>query len=200
MKILFIADLHFVEYRSWQQFLKIDHDKFDIIVTLGDFDIIFIQSLQNNFKEKRILGVLGNHDCVGDLEYLNILDLHNKTVEIDKVTIAGIEGCVKYKYEKDTPIHTQEHIIDLCKTLKPADIIISHNSPNGIHDKPGLAHEGYYGLLDYIDKNNPKYCVHGHQHRCRLTKYENTYVVGVYGGIILDTINCNIENVLEIPE
>lgn len=200
MKILFVADLHFVDYRSWQEFLQIDKEKIDTIITLGDMDIVFIQSLQKNFNDKLIFGVQGNHDCVGDLDYLGITDLHGKTVQINDLTIAGVEGCVKYKYEKDTPIHTQEEIVELCKNLQPSDIIVSHNSPYDIHDKPGLAHEGYEGLLNYIDKNHPKYCIHGHQHKRIATKYDDTIVLGVYGAIILDTITGEIETVLEIPE
>jgi len=82
--------------------------------------------------------------------------------------------------------------------LKKADIVISHNSHYGIRDKKDLINEGYKGLLNYIDKNKPKYCVHSHQHKNIITKYKNTLVIGIYEGIILNTETNKIEKILEV--
>ena len=87
MKILLLADLHYVDFFTWQDFLKIDRNKFDIIITLGDIDIMFLQSLTKKFPNKRIIGVHGNHDYIGDLEYLKIENMHGKSIKTDNIVI-----------------------------------------------------------------------------------------------------------------
>lgn len=185
MKLLILADLHFVDYFEWQKFLLIDKNTFDVILLLGDIDIIYLKSILENFKGKPIHGVLGNHDFIGDLEYYNISDLNGKYVNLGEISIVGVEGCLKYNNSK-SPMHPQDEISLLCSKLPPADIIMSHNSPKGIHDKSDLPHEGYIGLLEYIKIHKPKYCLHGHQHVDEAINYLQTKILGIYGGTILD--------------
>jgi uncharacterized protein len=128
---------------------------------LGDIDIMYLKSIREHFSDKPIIGVLGNHDYQGDLEYYGIVNIHGALNIIGNLRFIGIEGCVRYKKE-DAPIHTQEEISHLLQTLPCADIVISHNSPKGIHDKPGIAHEGYIGLIQYMDTHLPQYLLHGH--------------------------------------
>lgn len=157
---------------------------------------MFYKSISENFQDKTILGVLGNHDCLGDLEYYGLTDIHGKSVKSGDLTICGVEWCVRYK-KADFPLHTQEEIIDLCSKLGKCDIILSHNSPKGIHDRDDIAHEGYEGLIQYIEKHQPKYCLHGHQHKDIVSEYKGTKVIGVYGGIILNTDTGEITKVLD---
>lgn len=187
MKILFLADLQSVKYEAWQDFLKIDKNSFDIIATLGDIFGLYLKQTRDAFPDKKIIGVLGNHDQKGKFAYYNIEDIHNRIVDINGVKIAGIEGCVKYKESDKFPLYTQFEIIKICHHLDKADIIISHNSPFGIHDdKEDIAHIGYQGLWEYIGRHRPKYCVHGHQHIDKVTKYLSTKVIGIHGASIFD--------------
>ena len=199
MKILFLADLHYVDFFTWQNFLKIDTNKFDIIITLGDIDIMFLQLLTKKFPNKRIIGVHGNHDYIGDLEYLKIENIHGKSITTDNIVISGLEGCLNYK--KNPLLHMDEEINNVIKNLNSdTDVIISHNAPLGIHDKEDIAHRGYKALREFIEKNSPTFCVHGHQHKNIITEYEGTKIIGVYGGVILDTKTKEIINVIEIEE
>ncbi|MDF2880087.1 MAG: hypothetical protein K0R54_644 [Clostridiaceae bacterium] len=52
--------------------------------------------------------------------------------------------------------------------------------------------------MDYINKNSPKYCLHGHQHINKISKYNETYIIGVYVGVILDTKNGEISAIMHI--
>ena len=199
MKILLLSDLHGVDYFTWQNFLKLDKYSFDIIMTLGDIDIIFLQSLVENFSEKEMFGVHGNHDYNGDLEYFNINNIHEKSISKNKVTISGLEGCLPYK--KSSLLHTDEEIRRAIKNIDPnTNIIVSHNSPFGIHDRESSSHRGYKALRDFIEKNNPAFCIHGHQHQNIITEHGKTRIIGIYGGIILDTENSKTKQVINLEE
>jgi Icc-related predicted phosphoesterase len=67
-----------------------------------------------------------------------------------------------------------------------ADIIISHNSPAGTHDRPDGVHDGYEALTSHIFRERPAYLFHGHQHVNKTTRVGNTLVVGVYGAAVFD--------------
>ncbi|PLS19381.1 Ser/Thr protein phosphatase [Bacillus sp. M6-12] len=199
MKLLVFADLHFVDYFKWREFLNIDHNRFDAVLLLGDIDIMFLKSIKENFSDKPIAGVLGNHDYPGDLEYYEIPNLHGKTAKIGDCRLLGVEGCVRYK-RGEAPIHEQEEIKELLRNSPAVNMVLSHNSPKGIHDKAGIAHEGYEGLIEYMDNHSPLFILHGHQHINKRTKYKNTTVLGLYGGVILDTDNATTEIVLDLEQ
>lgn len=197
MKALILSDLQGVDYREWMNFLQMDSSSFDVILLLGDIDTMFLKAISERFSNKPMMGVLGNHDYNGDLEYYGILNLHAHKVSLGNVSVVGLEGCVKYKNE-EAPMYSQEEALLICETFPKADILISHNSPKGIHDKPDLAHEGFWGLTSYIEKHQPRFAFHGHQHVNKKTSYGNTQVIGVYGGILFDTNTESIQQVLAV--
>lgn len=93
--------------------------------------------------------------------------------------VAGVEGAFNYKNNKKFPLYDQYEMDDICRNLGKADIIISHNSPLGIHDSfadgtEDIAHLSFAGLRDYIKKHCPKYLIHGYQHIDKLTNYIGT--------------------------
>lgn len=199
MKGLVLSDLQGIYHRDWTTFLEIDQTRFDFVLLLGDIDQMYLEVIAKKFAGKRKFGVLGNHDYPGDLEYYGIENSHGKLIQVEELSFAGIEGSVKYKKEF-APMFTQEEAMGLCKHLPKANILVSHNSPKGIHDKPDLAHEGFYGLLEYIHAYQPKYALHGHQHGLKRTQIGNTQVVCIFGGVIFDFETGSQERVLEVME
>ncbi|MFF2531260.1 metallophosphoesterase family protein [Brevibacillus sp. NPDC058079] len=197
MKALVLSDLQGIEYREWMRFLSLDSGLFDIILFLGDIDQMYLKVITEKFPSKPKLGVLGNHDFSGDLEYFGIENIHGKMKVINGIAIAGVEGSIKYKKE-EAPMLTQEEATIICEQLPKADLLISHNSPYGIHDKSDMAHEGFMGLRTYISQKEPKYLIHGHQHSAKNTRVGNTDVIGIFGGVIFDLTNGNQLRVLEV--
>ena len=197
MKFLVFADLHFVDYSKWRAFLEIDRSRFDAILLLGDIDIMFLKSIKENFKNKAMIGVLGNHDFLGDLTYYEIPDIHGKRAVFGELSFVGVEGCVRYKKE-EAPMHEQEDIIRILEEMSPSDIVLSHNSPFGIHDKADRAHVGYQGLLTYMNDKKPRYLLHGHQHKNIKTTYCETDVYGLYGGWLFDSDTGELDCVLDL--
>ena len=81
---------------------------------------------------------------------------------MDGVTFAGFEGCVRY-----TPgaalQYTQRQATKLARRLPPADVLISHAPPRGVHEEPDdRAHEGFDALRDYVLRTGPRLHLHGH--------------------------------------
>ena len=71
------------------------------------------------------------------------------------------------------------------------DILLTHASPLGIHDKPDLCHKGFKEFLWFMRVFKPKYLIHGHIHlydysETRITKYCDTLVVNAFSHFIID--------------
>lgn len=97
----------------------------------------------------------------------------------NNIKFLEIEGSVKEEKE-DCFGYTQEGLITALKGFDGVDIVISHNSPYGVHEVDRYSHIGYKGLYDYIVKNNPLYCFYGHQHIDIESKLNNTIIKGIY--------------------
>ncbi|WCF11507.1 metallophosphoesterase family protein (plasmid) [Paenibacillus thiaminolyticus] len=197
MKLLIFSDLQGVDYREWSKLIEMSPSQYDATILLGDIEDLFLKTIQERFSTKPLFGVLGNHDYEGDLEYFNIENIHGKRKEVNDTTFVGLKGSIRYK-PGNFPMLTQAEATIYCRSFDYADIIISHNSPRGVHDKPDLAHKGFEGLTEYIQVHQPRFALHGHQHKNQVTLLGNTTVVAVYGAIILDTETNDIHQVLHI--
>ena len=132
----------------------------DAVVLCGDLDLAWIDALGEVDLPK--LGVYGNHDGAY-MAALGITDLHLRRVELDGVSFAGFEGCVRYR--EGPHQYTQEEASALARGLPPADVLVCHAPPAGINDEPGdRAHEGFDGLREWVRANVPRLVLHGHTH------------------------------------
>ena len=195
VKILLIADIHSVKYQVWKGFLRTIPAKFDMIITLGDIDALSLRQIRETFSDKEIFGVLGNHDRKGNLDFYGIEDIHNRKKEVNELTFVGLEGSVRYKDNDNYPLYTQFEIIQICKSLYRADIVVSHNSPFGIHDEKDIPHIGFEGLLSYIENKKPRLVFHGHQHKDIVSTHLGTTIIGVHGASIVDMETLEIEKI-----
>ena len=71
------------------------------------------------------------------------------------------------------------------------DVLVTHAPPLGIHDGQDLCHMGFKAFLDFMDRYEPLYLVHGHTHLYRqdarrVTQYKNTTVINTYGFQVID--------------
>lgn len=133
----------------------------DLIVTLGDFERADLIELAHITSPPKI-GVYGNH-CSGNyMQDLGIVDMHLKTVTFQGYTIGGFQGCVRYKENPQAIMYTQQEASAMLAEFPPVDIFICHCPPRGINDEEELAHQGFDGLREYIDRTPPKLLMHGH--------------------------------------
>lgn len=186
MKILTFADLHDGVTKEESDVLKAL--EFDACIVLGDIERDSLIKIKDICGDRPIIGVEGNHDERDILENLNIKNVHNKIVELNGYKFLGFGGCLPYKPINGVYLHSQLECSVLLGYAPKADVLISHNSPFGIHDnQENIAHTGYKGIVEYMDRVKPKLCLHGHQHVNEITELDNgTLVVGVYGARILD--------------
>ena len=189
MKLLVFADLHDGITKEEIDILKTV--EFDVCVVLGDIDRDSLVKIKDISGDRVIIGVEGNHDERDVLDSLDIKCVHNKVEEINGYKFLGFSGCLPYKQINGVYLHSQLECSVLLGYASEADILISHNSPFGVHDnQENIAHTGYRGLSEYIDRVNPKLCIHGHQHINEVTELDNgTLVVGVYGARLIDLDN-----------
>jgi Icc-related predicted phosphoesterase len=60
-------------------------------------------------------------------------------------------------------MYTQEEATKMLAAFPRVDVMLTHCPPYGINDDPSeVAHTGYRGLLDYIEREQPSYLLHGH--------------------------------------
>jgi Icc-related predicted phosphoesterase len=129
------------------------------VVTLGDLEPGWIASLAALDLPR--LGVHGNHDGEHELAALGIQDLHLARVEVGGWSFAGFEGCVRYR--EGPHQYTQEEAEVLVERLPAADVLLCHSPPWGVNDEPDdPAHVGFRALRDWVERNQPRYLLHGH--------------------------------------
>ena len=135
----------------------------DAVFCLGDLDRAWIEDLSD--LRFPLLGVHGNHDPEGLLPDLAIEDMHLRRTQLGgDVTVAGFEGCVRYR--RGAPHqYGQREARRLARRLPAADVLICHCPPAGINDDPDdAAHRGFEGLREWVDRHRPRHVLHGHTH------------------------------------
>ena len=189
MKLLVISDSHSINVENIRRLQSLSSDICEMVLFLGDLQPEIVSLLAKQFPTQRKIGVLGNHDVYGSYEGTGVEDVHLQMVTEKDITFAGLEGSLRYKNSR-YPAYTQGESVVLASTLPPADILISHTSPYGINERDGREEEGFLGLKNYVDSNNPVYHFHGHQHVNKVTILENrTSVICVYGLLLFDVIS-----------
>lgn len=185
MKILAIADrppTHSIRE-------TVEKEQIDLICTLGDLDALQLRELANITHIPK-LGVYGNH-CSGNyFENLGIVNMHLNVVEQGGLKFGGFEGCVRYKPSSWAKMYTQEEATELLKHFPKVDIMLCHCPPFGINDdKNDDAHIGYKALLEYVERESPRYLFHGHTYpkpEELVKNYLDTRIEYVYGDRVIE--------------
>jgi len=185
MKILAIADRPPREKIT--EILK--KHPIDLICTLGDLEQYDIADLEYITDIPKI-GVYGNHDSGRYFEPLGIKNMHLTTLEYKGIMFGGFEGCVRYKNDEYAKMYTQEQASEMLKNFSRVDVMLVHCPPYSVNDEPGeLAHEGYIGLKDYVEREKPKYLLHGHTYPTTenmMTKLAETEIIYIYQDQIIE--------------
>ena len=97
------------------------------------------------------------------------------------ITIEEVMGINKDLLSSSILISPGNFPNQLLENFPAVDVFIAHNSPRGIHECDTSIHQGFDAFIEYIDRAQPAYFLHGHQH-CREVSYRgNTCIMGVYG-------------------
>ena len=169
--------------------IKARFEDIGLLLSCGDLDMgyidLFVCCLGVPFYY-----VFGNHDFERKEKFPEGCNLDEKIVECKGLKIAGLEGCMWYGGEHFQ--YTENQMVMKIKKLemkmffkgiRKPDILITHAPPLGIHDGKDQCHQGYKCFLDFMNRYEPRFLIHGHCHKRynrvaeRITKYKNTTVV-----------------------
>jgi Predicted phosphoesterases, related to the Icc protein len=215
MRILCISDQ--VDPLVYSPRIRDRFKDIDLVLSAGDLPpeyLGFITSMLN----VDLLYVAGNHD-LGELEAKGIYRWPEREKgEIDRSTgaidvgfklkregdliVLGLPGSMLYNKGPNqySEFRMNLRILALLPRLyfnkivhgRAADIVLTHASPLGIHDRPDLCHRGFKCYLWLMRKFKPRWLIHGHIHLydladVRITDYHETTVLNAFGHWIIDT-------------
>ncbi len=174
VKLLLVSDIDDLHWR-------LGEGQADLVLSLGDVADQVILEAATAYKCSTIFAVRGNHDYNASSKFPDpVIDLHMTTSVWGGMTFGGLNGAWRYK-SKGHYLYDQSEVCRMISTFPAVDVMISHNSPRGIHDRDDGIHLGFEGLTNYILEHRPKYLFHGHQHYAQETQHGDTRVFCIYG-------------------
>jgi len=187
LNILAFSDIHGTEIsRREHEELKrtIDKDNIRLVLSLGDMPKRTLESLARLFSEKNIpiFAVRGNHDGEYSLKDIpNVVNMHQRLVDCWGITLAGLEGCLKYTKNPRIICYSDEDYTSMIGNfrkiteegeipigaLPKVDVLITHCAPIiPAGQASNIAHDAPPALRNLImSGNSPRLAVHGHRHK-----------------------------------
>jgi Icc-related predicted phosphoesterase len=180
MKVLAISD----EVEDWiySPSLVRRCAEVEAVISCGDLPIHYLEYIASTLNVACYY-VRGNHDIYefgnqGEIktEPQGWINLDMRRIKLSEITLAGLEGCIRYKPTVPIQYTQQEQWIRsiwlsrrlLFSRMRKGygvDIMVTHSPAFGIHDGPDRAHIGFESFNWIIEKFRPRFLIHGHQHR-----------------------------------
>jgi uncharacterized protein len=151
----------------------------ELLLSLGDLWDASITKARLLYGPAATFAVKGNHDGAGAFPD-SVTPLHLTTQTFAGRTFGGFNGSWRYK-PRGHHLFDQHEVGELLRDFPRVDVFVAHNSPAGIHERDSGTHQGFEAFLDYIDRMQPAYFIHGHQHVNEMTRRGETTIIGVFG-------------------
>ncbi len=207
MKILAVSDR--VDARLYNPAVKNNLAAVTLILSCGDLPLYYLDYLMTMLNAP-LFYVAGNHDRFpdtpqpGEPALPGGTNLDERLVRHQGLLIGGLAGSMRYNRDPG-PQYTEREMARKAARLIPSllwnrlrhgrylDILITHAPPKGIHDQSDLCHAGFNTFLQFMDRFEPRYLLHGHVHRYghsqpAETQYGRTRVINVYPYRVLDIL------------
>jgi Icc-related predicted phosphoesterase len=218
MKILCISD--HIDPLVYSNSIKERFKDIDLVLSAGDLPMEYLEFVVSSLN-KSLFFVFGNHNLTEFHRYKqsNMVIPHrwiedettygsgathigSKVKEEEGLIIAGLGGSMRYNQGENqyTDFRMKLEILKLIPAMiinrifrgRFLDILLTHASPRGIHDKEDLCHRGFKSFLWFMRVFKPKYLIHGHIHLydlsdIRTTRYQDTLVVNAFSHYVIDT-------------
>ncbi|MDR0554154.1 MAG: metallophosphoesterase [Treponema sp.] len=217
MKILCVSDQ--IDPLVYSSAIRERFADVDLVLSAGDLPLDYLEFIVSSLN-KPVFFVFGNHNLEeyryythGDLgfesgwESINrhasgAVHIGSKVKREGRLLIAGLGGSMRYNRAENQYTNFQMYleIFKLIPRLvfnrifrgRFLDILLTHASPEGIHDLPDPCHRGFRAFLWFMRVFKPKYLIHGHIHlydlsAVRATTYQNTLVLNAYSHYIVNT-------------
>ena len=195
MKILVVADevvKKFYDYYEDGMFKQ-----YDLILSCGDLPPQYLSFLVT-MSGRDVLYVHGNHDdCYKMTPPEGCISVEDRIFTYKGLRILGLGGSQKYKdgINMYTEKEMQRRIRRLGFSLrrhKGFDILLTHAPIQGLGDGEDLPHKGFASFRTLIEKYQPEYMIHGHQHKTYGKGYQkecalgDTKIINAFGYYVLD--------------
>lgn len=151
----------------------------DILISLGDIQDSSIEKARTAYGCAKTFAVKGNHDSAAPFA-AGITDLHFNIAEHAGIVFGGFRGSWKYK-PRGHHLFEQFEVTRALRSFPKVDVFVAHNSPAGFHERDTDVHQGFEAFADYIDRVQPAYFIHGHQHVNQVSRRGMTSIIGVFG-------------------
>jgi Icc-related predicted phosphoesterase len=214
MKILCVSDQ--IDPLVYSGVIRERFKDVELVLSAGDLPMDYLEYIVSSLN-KPLVFVFGNHH-VKELPYYTrkwgelLNDSYNfssgaihagsRVLVESGLIIAGLGGSMRYNRGENqySEFAMKLKILALIPALifnrifrgRYLDILLTHASPRGIHDKEDLCHWGFKCFLWFMRIFKPRYLIHGHIHLyslsdVRSSNYMRTQVINAYSHYIIDT-------------
>ena len=192
MKILCVSDMEAPQLHNADN-LRRQYGDIDAVISCGDLSPSYLEFIATIIAAPMFY-VRGNHDESYERQPPGGIDLHRQVVEFRGLTLAGLEGSIRYN--KGPIQYTQSQMLRMVLGLAPAllwnrwarkrgiDLFVTHSPAKDIHDGSDVAHRGFSSFLFFMKWFRPRYMLHGHVHtwdrrKVTRTEFESTCVLNI---------------------
>ena len=199
MKILCVSDTEVPQMHSAVN-LRRQYSDIDLIISCGDMPPGYLDFISTIISVPMFY-VRGNHDETYDDDPPGGIDLHGKVVEYKGLTLAGLEGSIRYNTGDIQ--YTQMEMRWMVMRLGPrmlwnrvsenhgVDLFVSHSPARNIHDGRDVAHRGFDSFINFLKWYRPRYMLHGHVHtwdrrKVVRTQFESTCIMNINPVTVLE--------------
>ncbi len=199
MKILCVSDIEAPQLHSAVN-LRRQYSDIDLIVSCGDMPPGYLDFISTIISVPMFY-VRGNHDEIYKDDPPGGIDLHGKVVEYKGLTLAGLEGSIRYNAGEIQYTQMQMHgmVARLgAKILwnrvigsRGVDLFVTHSPARNIHDGRDFAHRGFDSFINFLKWYRPRYMLHGHVHtwdrrKVVRTQFRSTCVLNINPFTVLE--------------
>jgi Icc-related predicted phosphoesterase len=206
MRVLIVSDQ--IAPQLYDATIKTNFSDVDLVLSCGDLPHYYLEYIVTMLNVP-LYYVMGNHgfelECSDSGERRvrpeGCIDINDRVVESHGLSIAGLEGSLRYKngpYQY-TQAQMRWKAMGLAmkllgrrlRTGRWLDILLTHAPPFGIQDGKDLSHTGFRAFVRLMQWLRPRYLIHGHSHdysrlQSETTLYRSTTVVNVFPYRLLD--------------
>jgi len=169
----------------------------ELVLSCGDLPPEYLSALRHRYNTP-LLYVLGNHDLrYGESPPVACVSLHRRIVKVGHFRFIGFSG--SRWYNGNINQYTEKQMARFIRKMRYSlwrsrgvDLVVTHAPPRFIQDAEDPCHRGFRVFLEFIEKYQPSYFIHGHIHTLfandseRLTRVKSTSVVNSYGYFVLE--------------
>ncbi len=180
--------------------LRRHYSDIDMIISCGDMSVSYLDFI-STITCVPMFYVRGNHDEMYGEDPPGGINLHRQVVSFNGLTLAGLEGSIRYN--KGEIQYTQSQMQGMVLGMAPKihwnrlfggggiDLFVTHSPARNIHDGKDHAHRGFDSFLNFMRWYKPRYMLHGHVHtwdrrKTVRTQFESTCVLNINPFTVLD--------------